>query len=122
MARILFVDDDPLILETYSDIVRFYGHKVIIVANAEEAIQTALTELPDILFLDINLPDMHGFDLLKRLRKNKRTAEIPAIIVSASPDEVANRAIQLGAREFRNKPVDPDELLIIIDQYTSKDV
>jgi DNA-binding response OmpR family regulator len=122
MARILFVDDDPQLLDIYADIFGYYGHEVFIVSTAEKAIQTILTVIPDILVLDINLPDMHGFDLLQRLRKNKTTAKIPAIIVSASPDEIADRAIQVGAQQFLSKPVDPDELLAIIKQYTPKDV
>ncbi|MFC1997898.1 PleD family two-component system response regulator [Chloroflexota bacterium] len=121
MVRILFVDDDPLTLETYAHIIGFYGHDVLLESTAEQAIQTATIELPDLLVLDINLPDLHGFDLLRRLRKNPKTADIPAIMVSASPDAMAESAIQAGAQEFRGKPVLPDELLEIIDRYTSSD-
>jgi CheY-like chemotaxis protein len=119
MALILFVDDDPMTLETYSHIISFYGHEVLLAGTAEQAIQTAIEALPDLMVLDMNLPDLHGFDLLRRLRKNTKTADIPAIMVSASPDAMADSAIQAGAREFRSKPVLPDELLTIIDRYTS---
>ena len=71
--------------------------------------------------MDMNLPDLHGFDLLRRLRKNAKTAEIPAIMVSASPDAFGDQAIQAGAQEFRSKPILTDELLAIIDKYTSRD-
>ena len=120
MARILFVDDDPLTLETYSTIIGFYGHEVLLESNAQDAIQTATEELPDLLVLDMNLPDLHGFDLLRRLRKNPKTTEIPAVMVSASPEAFGDRAIEAGAQEFRSKPVLPDELLAIIDKYTSR--
>jgi CheY-like chemotaxis protein len=121
MARILFVDDDPLTLETYSHIIGFFGHEVLLVSNAEEAIQTASEELPDLMILDMNLPDLHGFDLLHRLNKNTKTSHIPAIMVSASPDAMAESAIKAGAQEFFSKPVLADDLLAIIDKYTSKD-
>jgi CheY-like chemotaxis protein len=121
MARILFVDDDPLTLETYSHIISFYGHEVLVAGTAEQAIQTASEESPDLMVLDINLPDLHGFDLLRRLRKNSLTADIPAIMISASPDTIANSAIQAGAQEYVGKPVLPDDLLAIIDRYTSND-
>ena len=121
MARILFVDDDPLTLETYSHIIGFYGHEVLCEGTAEQAIQTAKDKLPDLMVLDINLPDLHGFDLLRRLRKHKQTENIPAVMVSASPDALADSAIQAGAQEFRSKPVLPDELLALIDRYTSSD-
>ena len=122
MARILFVDDDPLTLETYSHIISFYGHEVLLAGTAEQALETAKNELPDLIFLDMNLPDLHGFDLLRRLRKNPKTADIPSVMVSASPEAMADGAIQAGAQEFRGKPVLPDELLAIIDKYTSSDV
>lgn len=121
MARILFVDDDPLTLETYETIIGFYGHDVLLAINGEQAIQIATEEKPDMFVLDMNMPDIHGFDLLRRLRKNEQTAEIPAVMVSASPDAFAEAAIRAGAQEFRSKPVRPDELLEIIDQYTSSD-
>ena len=122
MARILFVDDDPLTLETYDTIISFYGHDVLLANNGEQAIQIATEELPDMFVLDMNMPDIHGFDLLRKLRKNPKTADIPAIMVSASPDAFAEAAIKAGAQEFRSKPVLPDELLEIIDQYTPRDV
>ena len=121
MALILFVDDDPLTLETYSHIISFYGHEVLLEGTAEGAIQTAAEALPDLMVLDMNLPDLHGFDLLRQLRNNKKTADIPAVMVSASPDAFAESAINAGAQEFRGKPVLPDELLEIINQYTSTD-
>jgi len=121
MARILFVDDDPLTLETYETIIGFYGHDVLIANNGEQAIQIATEKLPELFVLDMNMPDIHGFDLLRKLRKNPITAEIPAVIVSASPDAFAEAAIKAGAQEFRSKPVCPDELLELIGQYTSSD-
>ncbi len=121
MARILFVDDDPLTLETYDTIIGFYGHDVLLANNGEQAIQIATEEQPDMFILDMNMPDIHGFDLLRKLRKNPKTTKIPAMMVSASPDAFADAAIRAGAQEFRSKPVRPDELLEIIDQYTASD-
>lgn len=121
MARILFVDDDPLTLETYDTIISFYGHDVLLANNGSEAIQIATEKKPDMLVLDMNMPDIHGFDLLRKFRKNPKTADTPAIMVSASPDAFAEAAIKAGAQEFRSKPVRPDELLEIIAHYTASD-
>ena len=121
MARILFVDDDPLTLETYETIISFYGHDVLLANNGEQAIQLATKEQPDMFILDMNMPDIHGFDLLRKLRKIPQTAKIPAMMVSASPDAFADAAIRAGAQEFRSKPVRPDELLEIIAHYTAND-
>jgi len=122
MARILFVDDDPLTLETYSYIISFYGHEVLLAGTAEQALETAQNESPDLMILDMNLPDLHGFDLLRRLRKNTMTADIPAVMITASPEAMADSALQAGAQEFRGKPVLPDEILAIIEKYTSSNV
>jgi CheY-like chemotaxis protein len=121
MARILFVDDDPLTLETYKAIIGFYGHDVLLASDGDQAIKVATEELPDMFVLDMNMPDIHGFDLLRKLRKNQQTAKIPAVMVSASPDAFAEAAIKAGAQEFRSKPVRPDELLDIIDKYTASE-
>ena len=74
---------------------------------------------PDIMVLDMNLPDMHGFDLLRKLRRNPKTAEIPAVMVSASPELFSERALEAGAQEFRSKPILPDDLLELIERYAS---
>lgn len=121
MARILFVDDDPLTLETYKAIIGFYGHDVLLASDGDQALETATKELPDMFILDMNMPDIHGFDLLRKLRKIPETAEIPAVMVSASPDAFADAAIKAGAQEFRSKPVRPDELLEIIEKYTASE-
>jgi CheY-like chemotaxis protein len=121
MARILFVDDDPLTLETYKAIIGFYGHDVLLASDGDQALQTATKEIPDMFILDMNMPDIHGFDLLRKLRKIPETAEIPAVMVSASPDAFADAAIKAGAQEFRSKPVRPDELLEIIEKYTASE-
>jgi CheY-like chemotaxis protein len=120
VARILFVDDDPLTLETYSTIISYFGHDVLLASNGAQALQVAVQDLPDLLVLDMNMPDMHGFDLLRKLRKNPVTTHLPAIMVSASPDAFADSAIAAGAQEFRSKPVRPDDLLALIEQYTAQ--
>ena len=119
MALILFVDDDPLTLETYSTIIGYYGHDILLASTAEQAIQVAADGQPDIMVLDMNLPDMHGFDLRRKLRRNPKTAEIPAVMVSASPELFSERALEAGAQEFRSKPILPDDLLELIERYAS---
>ncbi|HBX69137.1 MAG TPA: two-component system response regulator [Chloroflexi bacterium] len=119
MARILFVDDDPLTLETYSTIISYFGHEVLLAANGGDALEVAVQESPDMMVLDMNMPDMHGFDLLRKLRKNPLTAHLPAVMVSASPEAFADGAIAAGAQEFRSKPVRPDDLLALIEKYTA---
>lgn len=120
MARILFIDDDLFTLDTYSTIMAFYGHESLVADTGSLALDMAQEQLPDFIVLDMNLPDVHGFDLLRRLRANPVTAEIPAVMVSASPDAMAKGATDAGAKAYLSKPLRPDELLAIIKQYTGQ--
>ena len=119
MARILFVDDDHLTLETYNTIMSYFGHESYLADSGMLAIELAEQQSPDFIVVDMNMPDMHGFDVLRRLRKNPLTAGIPAMMVSASPEAVAEGALAVGAQEYRCKPVRPDELLEVIEKYTT---
>jgi CheY-like chemotaxis protein len=115
MARILFVDDDFYTLETYEKIISLMGHQAILADSAEGAIQIAGTQLPDLIVVDMNLPDMDGFTLLKILKANPATASIPAVMVSANPDQFASQAIAAGAHQYMSKPIYPDKLLAILE-------
>jgi len=118
MARVLFIDDDPLTLETYSTIIGYFGHDILLASTAEQAIQVAESEQPDMMFVDMHLPDMHGFDLLRHLHQNAGTSHIPAVMISAEPEIFAENAVKSGAQEFRSKPILPDDLLALIERYT----
>jgi two-component system cell cycle response regulator len=121
MARILFVDDDQMTLDTYKTIMGYFGHESLLAIAGKLAIEMAINEQPDIIIIDMNMPDMHGFDVLRRLKKLPETSHIPAVMVSASPDAVADGAYAAGAQAYRGKPVRPDDLLELIDTYTTKD-
>ncbi|MBN1669191.1 MAG: response regulator [Anaerolineales bacterium] len=119
MARILFVDDDLFTLDTYSTIMTFFGHESLTADTGLRAIEIACEQQPDFIVVDMNLPDLHGFDLLRRLSNNPATARIPAVMVSASPEAIGKGATQAGAKAFLSKPLRPEELLAIIEQYTT---
>ena len=64
MARVLFVDDDPMTLETLGKAMDVFGHQSIWATNGQEALQIAGEQIPDIIFLDMNLPDIGGLALI----------------------------------------------------------
>jgi CheY-like chemotaxis protein len=119
MARILFVDDDLFTLDTYKTIISFFGHDPILADTASQANELAHEQSPDAIVLDMNLPDMHGLDLLRLLKKDPDTTDIPVIMVSASADAMGDRAVEAGARIFLSKPVRPEKLVDLIDEYTT---
>lgn len=116
MACILFVDDDYYTLETYEKIISLMGHQAILAESAERAFQVLATRLPDLIVVDMYLPDMDGFAFLKRLRADPSTAKITAVMVSANPDLYAQRAIAAGAQQYMSKPIYPEKLLAILEE------
>ena len=120
MASILFIDDDPMTLETLSRSVEIFGHQALIASSGEQAQELVAGQSPDLIMTDMNLPDIDGISLVKHLKADPRSSTIPIIVLSASPEIDANEiALAAGAEEFLEKPVRLDKLQNVIDQYTS---
>ena len=119
MARILFVDDDFFTLETYDRIMTLLGHESILSGTSTEALKIAAEQCPDLIVLDMRLPEMDGFELLRALKANPETEKIPAIMVSANPDSYAIHAYEAGAQYYLSKPFHPEKILEIIEQNSA---
>lgn len=120
MARILFVDDDPHMLETLDKSAQLFGHQAIIAKCGEEALKLATAQSPDLIMIDMMLPDMDGMALLDQLRQNDATASIPVVVLSASPEvDLARLSEQAGADSYLSKPVRLQTLQNVIEHYTS---
>lgn len=111
-AKILAVDDESEL----TDLMHYHlvraGHAVTTAANGWEAIHAVRQERPDIILLDLMLPDLDGFGVCEILRRDPKTATIPIVIVSAwsSPDS-RNLGLELGALDYLTKPFSPQELV-----------
>ncbi len=86
MARIMFVDDDPLTLETLKRSVELFEHEAILATSGGEAIKLVTVQIPDLIMTDMNLPDMDGLSLVRQFKENPRVSEIPVVVLSASPE------------------------------------
>ena len=118
MALILFVDDDPLTLETMSRAVQLLGHQALIASTGTEAMRIVEQQRLDLIFVDIRLPDMDGFDLIQRFTHENSTSGVPTLVLSADPDVLsAEKALSAGAREYVSKPVRLQELETLITNY-----
>ncbi|MEW1955884.1 response regulator transcription factor [Terrabacter sp. NPDC080008] len=109
MSRILVVDDDPRLLRTLSIALRGHGHEVLTSADGRSAVQAALEDAPDVVILDLGLPDLDGVEVLRQVR---RDSAVPVIVLSArhdSDDKV--EALDLGADDYVTKPFGVEELL-----------
>jgi DNA-binding response OmpR family regulator len=99
VAKILIVDDDPLLVNMYKTKFELDGNMVITAGDGKEAILKARSEEPDLILLDVMMPVMDGLESLKRLKEEKETNNIPVIMltnVSASSEE-ENKGLELGA-------------------------
>jgi DNA-binding response OmpR family regulator len=100
-VRVLFIEDDADLAEMYTVKLELDGYTVTRAADGEEGLRLAAEIEPDIVFLDIRLPKMDGFDVLGRLRADDRLKHLPVIILSNyGEQELIERGMRLGALEF----------------------
>jgi two-component system cell cycle response regulator len=111
-ARILVVDDDEALLKTVSWILKEHGYDVIAVPGSRLLLEQLESSVPDLLLLDIMMPDLDGFEVLERIRGDDRWRDLPVLMISAMPpEEAAVRTLGLGASDFVPKPFRVRELL-----------
>jgi CheY-like chemotaxis protein len=101
MATVMVVDDTMVIRETVARLLKREGYQTICVASGKEALAALKSSDPDLMLLDIMMPEMDGMECLAILRKEPKWRELPVIIMSALSDEEHQRtAEKLGARDF----------------------
>jgi two-component system KDP operon response regulator KdpE len=107
--KILVVDDEAAIRRFLKSALAVNGYEVVLAVNGREALRAAAAERPDLVVLDLGLPDMAGEEVLAELRKGSR---IPIVVLSARGDEGAKvRLLDLGADDYVVKPFGIDEFL-----------
>ncbi|MFR9728326.1 response regulator transcription factor [Saccharopolyspora sp. MS10] len=107
---LLVVDDEPTVRELLAATLRFAGFRVTAAATGEEALRAAVHERPDLVLLDVMLPDLDGFEVLRRLQE--RGGQVPVLFLTARDaprDKV--RGLTLGGDDYVTKPFDPEELI-----------
>ena len=114
--RILAVDDDASICEFYETALKMMGFDVRIATNARSAKESILLHRPDLILMDIMMPDQDGISLTRELRNDRKTSEIPIVMVSGLADAgTLQDALLFGAVGYLVKPVDHDTLKAKID-------
>ena len=111
-ARVLVVDDDPEIVTFLATLLELEGIESQVATSAAAAMGILQHALPNLVLLDIAMPDRDGLDLCRALKKDPRTREVPVFVVSARPGkDVVERALAAGAEEFIRKPFENTELI-----------
>ena len=118
MARILIVDDHPMMVKTLSAVVGCHGHETLVAYGGQEALDIIKTDRPDIVLLDLMMPDMDGFETLRRLRAMPQGKELPVIVITAREENgLEERVMSAGGNGFLQKPVEGKTLADIIDAH-----
>src|SRR5258706_12964756 len=112
-AKILVVDDEPQISEYESSLLAELGHEVLTASDGAEAVRIAREQQPDLLLLDIMMPEMSGIEVCQQLRADARTRDIRIIVVSGLDSKRAlEESIIAGADDFLAKPIHALELMV----------
>ena len=112
-AKILCVDDEPAIREFLHRVLTDEGYQVLTAGDGLEALPVAVKEQPDLILLDIMMPNLNGMETCKRLRERPTTRNIRIIILTAyDTRDRLEEAIAAGADDFLGKPIDLTELRI----------
>jgi len=113
-ANIMMVDDEPITMEVVRAFLEDAGYRnLILVEDSTRAMQQLRENRPDVLLLDVVMPEVSGFDILGMLRQEPEFVHMPVIILTSSSDAVTKlQALDQGATDFLSKPVDPSELAL----------
>ncbi|HEV3005938.1 MAG TPA: response regulator [Pirellulales bacterium] len=113
--RILIVDDDDAMVDVLGQRLGRQGFEILVAASGEEGLAIARQRRPDLVVLDLRLPDADGFSICQELADSMETSSIPVIILSGMerPD-IIRRSRAAGCQYFVRKPYDPNALLILV--------
>lgn len=110
--RVLLIDDEPFYYKLLSRPMKDAGHEFDYSKTGKDGLAMVSAKTPDVIILDLLLPDMHGFDILTRLRRDSNFSHIPVIVITAK-NELGDKlkAFELGADDYLIKPLQPEELV-----------
>lgn len=115
---VLIVDDNEHLREILASILRYSGYETVEAGTGTQAIQKAAAAHPNVILLDLDLPDIKGMDVARKIKKTPAMAHIPIIACSASSGwEWRDEALRAGMVEYLQKPISFAAMKAIIDQF-----
>ena len=121
LCDVLYIEDDPVNFMLVERILEFRPALKLLHARCGEAgVELAHAHHPKLILLDLNLPDIHGSEVLRRLQNEPVTAKVPVVVLSAdaTPSQI-ERLLTAGARNYLTKPFDIDPFLAVVDEMVS---
>ncbi len=121
MARIYVIDDDEQLLRMVGLMLDRGGHSTTLISNPVDGLEQVKIDKPDLLVLDVMMPDMSGHDIARQIRSQKGLENLPILILTARSQEVdRTTAIKSGADDYLSKPVTSQELIERVDNLLHK--
>jgi|WetSurMetagenome_2_1015567.scaffolds.fasta_scaffold270885_2 two-component system, OmpR family, alkaline phosphatase synthesis response regulator PhoP len=118
LKRILVVDDEPHLVRSISFILNKSGYEVYTAQDGEEALKRVFECKPELIYLDIMMPKMNGYDVCEKIRTMPEFRDIYIIMLSAKGGEIdKDKAFSSGANEFMSKPFSPMEIVAKTKKY-----
>jgi len=101
MKTILFIEDESALQKTFGEILKQEGYETISALDGETGLRLVKSQKPDLILLDLILPKMHGFEVLKKLKEDEETKDIPVIVLTnLEKIEDVDKALELGATTY----------------------
>ncbi len=120
MARILIVDDSPSQLLGIQRIVEKLGHETITATDGAAGVEAAKASLPDLVLMDVVMPNLNGFQATRTLKREPTTQDIPVVLVTTKDQDTDRMwGMRQGARAYITKPFSEDELSEVIERVFS---
>ena len=113
--RLLVVDDEPAIVSVIKTAMELEGFEVLVAHDGLEGLEKAQRELPDLIVLDIWMPKLDGFEVLRQLKEDDKTRGVPVIILTAYPSDYgALAALKAEADQYLTKPFHPEKMVGLV--------
>lgn len=116
MAKVLIIEDDAIMLKLYAKMLKFEQYETLLASNGVEGLEIAKQNIPDLILLDIMMPDMNGLEVLDKLKADSTLKNIPVVVITnlAGPQDARN-AIEKGAAKYLIKSEhDPKEVVKVV--------
>ncbi len=121
LRKILVIDDDPSVVEIIRLALESDGFKVVTTTDGPEGVKLAQRENPDLIFLDMSMPELNGLEVCAKLKSDLQTQKIPVVMISARTfKEDIRKGLEVGGEAYITKPFDPLTLRDVIGNVLKK--
>ena len=119
--RVLLAEDEPSIVESLTFLLEAAGFEISVETNGRQALDSALTTAPDVLVLDVMLPELDGYEILRQIRSDQRAKALPVLMLTAKGQrEDRETALECGADLFITKPFANAAIVEAVEQLANK--